>query len=80
MAKKTQSAPPEHVDAVQVLKQYLLDMKREGRIAYIDESTQRVFRRVDGELVEVTSSNAHLFPEAVVWAALIPTDGGRHDG
>ena len=67
MVKNTKSVPPGHVDSVQVLKSFIDEAQREGRIAYIDESTNRVFRRVDGQLVEETSSNAHLFPEAAVW-------------
>lgn len=54
-------------DAVQVLKNFIDDMRREGRIAYIDESTQRLYRRVNGELVEETNGNTHLFPEAAIW-------------
>ncbi len=66
-------------DAVPVLKQFLDEMRREGRFAYIDESTNRVFRRVRGQLVEVTSSNAATFPEAVVWVPVTVTDDARHD-
>jgi len=79
MDKKTQSGSPKHVDAVQVLKEFLDEMRREGRFAYIDECTNRVFRRVDGQLVEVTSSNADTFPEAVVWVPVTVTDDARHD-
>jgi hypothetical protein len=54
-------------EAVQVLKYFIADMRREGRVAYIDERTQRIYRQVAGGLVEQTSGNAHLFPEAAIW-------------
>ncbi len=57
-------------DAVQVLKRFLAEMHREGRVAFVDESTEREFRRVDARLVEVTADNAHAFPEAAVWVPL----------
>ena len=79
MAKKTLSAREGHIDAVEVLKQYLREMYREGRFAYVDESTHRVYRPVDGQLVEVTSSNAHLFPEPVAWSSITVTDDARHE-
>ncbi len=78
---KIQSVPPKYVDSVQVLKDFLSEMKREGRFAYIDERNQREFRLVDGQLVEVTTSNRHLFPEAAVGVSIKETiaDDAHHD-
>lgn len=58
------------IDAVHVLKEFLAKMHREGRVVFVDESTKREFRRVDGQLVEVTVSNTHSFPEAAVWVSM----------
>lgn len=68
-------------EASELLKEYLSDMHREGRVAYFDEESRREFRRVDENFIEVTTGNSHLFPEAVVWIPLIATDTDdvRHD-
>ena len=67
---KTQPAPKNGLDAVQIFKLYLSDMLREGRFAYIDESNNRVFRQKDGQLVEATAMNESSFPEAAIWISV----------
>lgn len=68
-------------EASDLLKEYLSEMHREGRVAYFDEDSRREFRRVDEIFIEMTTRNSHLFPEAVVWIPVKATDADdvRHD-